>query len=161
MRQKKSKIILKSTKFERIKIERCLELLICTVEGVWKEKESFQIKKIQENLEKWPESGYIKDLDEVVTIPIAEEIVQSEKRDLEDIEKKIQVSKINTMITVLLLDIRYITYMLMARMLVHHLYKKNSEEKFAAAIVSSDTKSSNIHDAVIARKKIEIQKCYI
>ena len=57
------------------------------MEGVWKEKESFKIKISQENLEKWPESWDIRDLDEVGTIPIAEEIVQSEKRDLEDIEK--------------------------------------------------------------------------
>ena len=86
--KKKSKIILKSTKFERIKIQRCLELLSCTVEGVWKEKESFKIKNSQDNLEKWPESGDIRDLDEVVTIPIAMKIVQSEKRDLDDIEKE-------------------------------------------------------------------------
>ena len=87
MRPKKSKITLKSTKFEWIKIQRCLELLLCTVEGVWKEKETFKIKISQENLEKWPEIGEIRDLDEVVTVPIAEEIIQSEKRDLEDIEK--------------------------------------------------------------------------
>ena len=62
-------------------------LLSCTVEGVWKEKETFKIKISQENLEKWPEIGEIRDLDEVVTVPIAEEIIQSEKRDLEDIEK--------------------------------------------------------------------------
>ena len=71
---KKSKIILKSTKFERIKIQRCLELLSGTVKGVGKEKESFKIKIVLENLEKWPESGDIRDLDEVVIIPIAEEI---------------------------------------------------------------------------------------
>ena len=58
------------------------------MEGVRKEKESFKIKIIQENLEKWPGSGDIRDLDEVVTIPIAEELLQSEKRDLEDIEKQ-------------------------------------------------------------------------
>ena len=33
----------------------------------------------QKNLEKWPESGDIRDLVKIVTIPIAEEIVQSEK----------------------------------------------------------------------------------
>ena len=49
--KKKSKIVLKSTKFERKKIQRCLELLSCTVEGVWKEKESFKINISQENLE--------------------------------------------------------------------------------------------------------------
>ena len=85
--KKKSKIVLKSTKFERKKIQRCLELLSCTVEGVLKEKESFKINISQENLEKWPENGDIRNLDEVVTIPIAEEIVQGEKSDLEDIEK--------------------------------------------------------------------------
>ena len=74
MRPKKRNIVLKSTKFERIKIQRYLELLSCTVEGVCKEKESFKINISQENLEKWPESGDIRDLDEVVTIAIAEEI---------------------------------------------------------------------------------------
>ena len=83
----KSKIILKSTNFERVQIRRCYELLSCTVEEVWEEKESFKIKIPQENIEIWPESGDIRDLDEVVTIPITEEIVQSEKRDLEDIKK--------------------------------------------------------------------------
>ena len=34
-----------------------------------------QIKISQENLEKWPESGDIRDLDEVGTIPIAEDTV--------------------------------------------------------------------------------------
>ena len=78
--KKKSKISLKSIKFERIKIQRYLELLSCTMEGVWKEKNSFKIENAQENLEKLPESGNVIDLDEVVTIPIPEEIVQSEKR---------------------------------------------------------------------------------
>ena len=57
------------------------------MKGVWKEKESFKIKIAQENLEKWPESGDIRDLDEVMTILITEEIVQSKKRDLENVEK--------------------------------------------------------------------------
>ena len=51
MRPKKSLISLKSTKFERIKIQKCLELLSCTVEGVWKEKNDFKIKLSQENFE--------------------------------------------------------------------------------------------------------------
>ena len=81
MRPKKSKITLKSTKFERVKIQRCLELLSFTMEGVWKRKESSKIKISDFFLGKWPESGDIRDLDEVVTIPIHEEIVQSEKKD--------------------------------------------------------------------------------
>ena len=155
--QKKSKIVLKSTKFERKKIQRCLELLSCTVEGVWKEKESFKINISQENLEKWPESGDIRNLDEVVTIPIAEEIVQSEKSDLEDIEKTnsiFQTKKDDNGATL--------------RNKAYNLYtdgkdagpsplqnKDFPEETFEAAIVSSNTKSSNIHDAVIAQKKLE------
>ena len=63
--KKKSKISLKSIKFERIKIQRYLELLSCTMEGVWKEKDEFKIKISQENLEKRPESGDIRYLDEV------------------------------------------------------------------------------------------------
>ena len=58
------------------------------MEGVWKEKESSKIKISQEHLEKWPESGDIRDLDEVVTISIPEEIMQSDKRNLEYIENK-------------------------------------------------------------------------
>ena len=123
----KSKISLKSTKFERIKMQRCLKLLLFTVEGVWKEKNDSKIDLSHDNLEKWLEHGDIRDLDEVdevVTISILEEIVQSDKRDLEYIEKKqIQVSKTKTMITVLLLEIKHITYILMVTMLVHHLYK--------------------------------------
>ena len=45
----------------------------------------------------------------------------------------------------------------MVMILVHHLYKIKIFQKktFEAAIVSSNTKSSNIHDAVIAQKKLE------
>ena len=57
------------------------------MEGVWKEKNNFKIKQSQGNLEKWPAHGDIRDLDEVVTIYIPEEMVQSDKRDLEEIEK--------------------------------------------------------------------------
>ena len=45
------------------------------MEGLWKEKESLKIEIPQENLEKWPDSGDNRDLNEVVTIPIPEEIV--------------------------------------------------------------------------------------
>ena len=56
------------------------------MEGVWKEKESLKIKIPQENLEKWPDSGDNRDLNGLVTIPIPKEIVQSDKRDLEDMK---------------------------------------------------------------------------
>ena len=58
------------------------------MEGVWKERYEFKIEISPKNLEKWPESGDVRDLDEVVTILIPEEIVQSDSWDLEDIEKK-------------------------------------------------------------------------
>ena len=47
MRPKKSVIFLKSTKFERIKIQIYLKLLLYTFEGVWKEKDEFHIEICQ------------------------------------------------------------------------------------------------------------------
>ena len=79
-------ISLKSTKFETLKTQRCFELLSFTMEGVWKERNEFKIEILQRTIRKRPESGDNRDLYEVVTIPIPEEIVQSDKRDLEDIE---------------------------------------------------------------------------
>ena len=57
------------------------------MEGVWKEKNEFKIERSKHKLEKWPESGDIRALNEVMTIHIPEEIVKSDKKDLEDIEK--------------------------------------------------------------------------
>ena len=62
-------------------------MLSCSVEGVLKDKNNFKIELSQENLDKLPKHGDIRHLDDVVTISIPEEIVQSDKRDLEDIEK--------------------------------------------------------------------------
>ena len=52
-----------------------------------KKKNDFKIEISQENLDKWPENGDIRHLDDVVTISIPEDIVKNDKRDLEDIKK--------------------------------------------------------------------------
>ena len=41
----------------KIKIQRCLELLLCTVEEIWKEKDSFKIEISQEHLENSLKAG--------------------------------------------------------------------------------------------------------
>jgi hypothetical protein len=46
-----------STTFERKKIQRALELLSLTVPGVWAPSAGFDIAYSRENLERWPESG--------------------------------------------------------------------------------------------------------
>ena len=51
---KESKITLKSTKFDRRKIQKCLELLSKTVNNVWKSTSKFNLTISQENLNKWP-----------------------------------------------------------------------------------------------------------
>ena len=53
---------IKSTKFERSKIERALELLSGTVDGIWKHSANFPIQISMEKLNAWPESGNLIDL---------------------------------------------------------------------------------------------------
>ena len=48
---------LKSTKFKRSKIQEALELLSCTVEGVWKTTQTYQLQISQDRLAQWPEEG--------------------------------------------------------------------------------------------------------
>ena len=61
-----------STKFERINIQRAIELLMDTVPGVWKNDNigypSFSISMSQEKLQAWPESGDITELKDVPTV---------------------------------------------------------------------------------------------
>jgi len=127
------------------------------VEGVWKKKNDFKIEISQENLEKWPTNGDIRHLDDVVTISIPEDIVKNDKRGLEDIKKTNSsfqnvndengasfTNNINNLFT----DGKDAGPSPLQN-------KDFPEEKFEAAIVSSNTKSSNIHDAVIAQKKLE------
>ena len=157
-RSKRSSITLKSAKFERIKIQRCLKLLSYTLEGVWK-KDEFKIEISQEKLDKWPEIGDIRHLDEIVTIPICEAIVKGDKMGLENIENSnssFQTKKPN---------VHSVTF----RNKTYNLFSdgndagptpwqnKDFPEKktFEAAIVSWNTKLSNIHDAVIAQNKLE------
>ena len=72
-------ISLKSTKFNRRKIQECLELLSKTVDDVWKTTSKFNLTISQENLNEWPLSGDIRNLDGITTIRISEEIVQKHK----------------------------------------------------------------------------------
>ena len=138
--KKDSDIILKSTKFEKIKIQRCLELLSYTVENVWKSSNDFKIEISQNNLDKWPLSGDIRHLDDVPTIPISEDILEKHDKDLDYL-------KLET---------------------IPNLYtdgndagpaplqnKDFPEETFEAAIDTSNVKSSNIHDATIAQRKLK------
>ena len=53
---------IKSTKFERSKIERALELLSGTVDGIWKHSDNFPIQISMDKLNAWPESGNLIDL---------------------------------------------------------------------------------------------------
>ena len=65
----KSQIV--STKFERCKIERALELLSKTVPGVWKNDDKypqFKIEYSKEKLNVWSEKGDITELKDVPTV---------------------------------------------------------------------------------------------
>ena len=59
---------MKQTKFKRQKIERILELLVQTVEGVWKPTDSFGLTIDNQRLLQWPESGDITDVNISVQI---------------------------------------------------------------------------------------------
>ena len=63
---------MKSTKYNRRKIQKYLELLSQTVDDVWKNTCKFNLTISQENLNEWPESGDIRNLDDIITIPIPE-----------------------------------------------------------------------------------------
>ena len=56
--------MLKSTKFKRAKIQRTLELLSKTVEGVWKETSDYDIQISEECLNKWPEEGDLAEMND-------------------------------------------------------------------------------------------------
>ena len=53
-----------STKFERAKIQEALELLTNTVDGVWKQSNEFPILLSHDNLNAWPASGDLLDLED-------------------------------------------------------------------------------------------------
>ena len=132
-------------------------MLSCTVDGVWKDNDNFTIEISQENLDKWPESGDIRDLDDIVTIPIPEDVIQSDKINLDNIEKKYSSFQDNNDVNGPIL-----------RNKAYNLFSDGNdagpaplqnkdfpEETFEAAIASSNAKSSNIHDAVIAQNKLK------
>ena len=81
--KKRGKSDLKSTKFERFKIQRALELLSHTVEGVWKKTDKFNIEISNEKLQKWPEKG-----DLVELIPQCHIVKETEEEENEDEKKK-------------------------------------------------------------------------
>ena len=70
-----SKMTLKSTKFDRRKIQKFLKLLSKTINAVWKSTSKFNLTICQENLNKWPLSGDIRNLDDIIITPIPEDIV--------------------------------------------------------------------------------------
>ena len=115
-------------------------------------KNDFKIEISQENLEKWPTNGDIRHLDDVVTISIPEDIVKNDKRDLEDIEKtNSSFQNVNDENGATLRNNIYNLFTDGKDAGPSSLQNKDfPEETFEAAIVSSNTKSSNIHDAVIA-----------
>ncbi len=65
---------LASTKFERRKIGRALELLASTVPGVWKTDDTYRLTFSQERLNQWPESGNLE------TIPGVARVTEEERR---------------------------------------------------------------------------------
>ena len=77
---------MKSTTFDRKKIQKCLELVPKTVDDVWKTAIKFNLTISQEIVNDRPLSGDIRNLDDIITILIPEEIVQKHKDELDDIE---------------------------------------------------------------------------
>ena len=67
---------MKSTKYNRRKIQKCLELLSKTVDDVWKNTTKFNLTISQENLNEWSESEDIRNLDDIITITMPENVVQ-------------------------------------------------------------------------------------
>ena len=63
---------MKGTKFDRKKTQKCLELLSKTVDDAWKTNTYFNLTISQENLNEYPLSGDIRNLDDIITIPIPE-----------------------------------------------------------------------------------------
>ena len=57
-----------------------------TVDDVWKNTTKFNLTISQENLNEWPLSGDIRNLDGITTIRISEEIVQKHNDELDNIE---------------------------------------------------------------------------
>ena len=139
---------LKSTKFDRRKIQKWLELLSKTVDDVWKTTSKFNLTIYQENLNGWPLSGDIRDLDDMIIILLPEEIVQKHKDELDNIElptvKHEEKDK------------------------YHNLFKdwKDSgpsplqnkdfpEEMFETAINTSNAGTTSVHDFLITHKELE------
>ena len=81
--KKNSSILLKSIKYNRSKIQKCLELLNKIVDDVWETTSKFNLTISQYNLNEWPD---IRNVDDITTIPIPEEIVQKNKDELDNIE---------------------------------------------------------------------------
>ena len=146
--KQKSDIILKSTKYNRRKIQKCLELLSQTVDDVWKNTTKFNLTISQENLNEWPESGDIRNLDDIITIPIPEDIVQKDNDELKNIEISTDIhgNKAKT----------------------YNLFKDGNdsgpsplqnkdfpEEMFEAAINTSNAGTTSVHDALKAHKELE------
>ena len=84
--KKYSFILLKSTKFNRSKIQKYLELLSETLNDVQITTSKFNLSISQENLNEWPLISDIRNLDDIIIIPIPQEIIQKHKDELVNIE---------------------------------------------------------------------------
>ena len=131
------------------KYKTYLELLSKTVDYVWKNTSKFNLTISQENLNKWPESDDIRNLDDIITIPIPKDIVQKDKNELNNIEistdihgnkgKNYNLIKYENDSGPVPLQSKYF-----------------SEEIFETAINTSNAGTTSVHDALQANKKLEV-----
>ena len=70
--KKYSFILLKSTKFNRSKVQNVLELFSKTVDYLWKTATNLNLNISQEHFNEWSLSGDIRNLDDVIIILISE-----------------------------------------------------------------------------------------
>ena len=139
---------MKSTKFDRRKIEKYLELLSKIVDDVWKTTSKFNLTLSQENLNKWPLSGDIRNLDDIITIPIPGEIVQKHKDELDNIE--LPTIKHGDK------DKYYNLFKDGNDSGPAPLQNKNvPEEMFETAINTSNAGTTSVHDFLITHKELE------
>ena len=102
--------------------------------------QSIHFNYFSDNLNEWPEKGDIRHLDDIITIPISEDIVQKHKDELQNIEETtdIHANKAKT----------------------YNLFKDGNdsgpaplqnkgfpEEMFKAAINTSNAGTTSVHDA--------------
>ena len=123
-------------------------MLSKTEDGVWKTTSKLNLTISQENLNKRPLSGDIRNLDDVITMHIPEEIVQKQKDELDNIA--LPTVKYNV------------------KHIYHNLFKDGNnsgpvplqnkyfpEEIFEATINTSNTGTTSIYDDLIVHNELE------